>query len=68
MEVKTSEELRTILGDLNDLREGLILKQTYLKKGIEPRNLPHSIFLEEDINHLIYVMEKLQRVLEVLIT
>ncbi len=60
MEVKTSEELRIILGDLNGLREGLTLKQTYLKKGIEPKNLPHSIFLEEDIDQLIYVMEKLE--------
>ena len=60
MEVKNNEELRIILGDLNGLREGLILKQKYIKKGIEPINLPWSLFLEEDINQLIYVMEKLE--------
>lgn len=42
------------------MREGLILKQKYIKKGIEPINLPRSLFLEEDINQLIYVMEKLE--------
>lgn len=60
MEVKNNEELRIILGDLNGLREGLILKQKYIKKGIEPINIPRSLFLEEDINQLIYVMEKLE--------
>ena len=60
MEVKNNEELRIILGDLNGLREGLILKQKYIKKGIEPINLPRSLFLEEDINQFNYVIEKLE--------
>ena len=60
MEVKNNEELRIILGDLNGLREGLILKQKYIKKGIEPINLSRRLFLEQDINQLIYVMEKLE--------
>lgn len=56
--IETAKE--PLLVGLQSLHMGLTQKQEYLSKGIVPLNLPHSIFLEEDISQLEYLISILK--------
>lgn len=49
------------IAELEAVSLGLKQKQEYLEKGIIPINLPHEIFLLEDIRALNRVVEALKK-------